>query len=189
MRFWANTPANSSSSSRSTSLQRRANSCTLIDAVVSLLLFSTIQDHRDDRFSFSFLSIYIDLFYLAAASTDRERTARARLSHGRDVNYSAQLCKHSSRYRNCSVDAVQGGLGGDGVLVPVVAEPVLADVDDKVLGDLAPVQDLAGPQRDLVLAAQRAAAPRARRGDFLQVGFGGVEQRFALAGPLGFQER
>src|ERR1017187_2153743 len=105
MRFWANTPANSSSSSRSTSLQRRANSCMLIDAVVSLLLFSTIQDHRDDRFSFSFLSIYIDLFYLAAASTDRERTARARLSHGRDVNYSAQLCKHSSRYRNCSGNA------------------------------------------------------------------------------------
>jgi hypothetical protein len=52
------------------------------------------------------------------------------------------------------VDAVQLCLGGDGVLVPVVAEPVLADVDGEVLGDLAPVQHLARAQRDRVLAAQ-----------------------------------
>jgi hypothetical protein len=53
---------------------------------------------------------------------------------------------------------------------------VLADVDDEVLGDLAPVERLPGPQRDLVLAAQRAAGPRAGRGDFLQVGLGSREQ-------------
>jgi hypothetical protein len=38
------------------------------------------------------------------------------------------------------VDAVQGGLGGDGVLVAVIAESAVADVDGEVLGDLAAAQ-------------------------------------------------
>jgi hypothetical protein len=72
--------------------------------------------------------------------------------------------------------AVQLRLGGDAVLVPVVAEAVLADINGEVLGDLAPVQDLTHAQGDLVLAAQRGAGPRAGRGDFLQVGLGGFQQ-------------
>ena len=58
-----------------------------------------------------------------------------------------------------------------------------------MLGDLAAVQDPVGPHGDLVLAAQRPPGPRAGRGDLGQVGFGGGQQAFALAGPLGFQER
>jgi hypothetical protein len=45
----------------------------------------------------------------------------------------------------------------------VVAEAVLADINSEVLGDLAPVQDHADPQGDLVLAAQRSTSPRAGR--------------------------
>src|SRR5258708_34167673 len=56
-------------------------------------------------------------------------------------------------------------------------------------GDLAPAGDLAGAQRDLVLAAQRLPGPHARGGDLAQVGLGGGQQRFAFAGPLGLQER
>src|SRR5207344_3292680 len=87
------------------------------------------------------------------------------------------------------VDAVEGGLGGDGVLVAGVADAVVADVDGEVLGDLAAVQDPVGPHGDLVLAVQRPAGPCAGRGDLAQVSLGGSEQRFPLAGPFGFQER
>ena len=66
---------------------------------------------------------------------------------------------------------------------------IVADLDGEVLGDLAPVQDPVYPHGDLVRAAQRGAGPRAGRGDLAQVGLGGGQQRFALAGPLGFQER
>ncbi len=87
------------------------------------------------------------------------------------------------------VDAVQGGFGGDGVLVAGVADAVAGDLDGEVLGDLAAVQHPVGAHGDLVRAAQRGAGPRAGRGDLAQVGFGGGQQAFALAGPLGFQER
>jgi hypothetical protein len=66
---------------------------------------------------------------------------------------------------------------------------IVADVDGEVLGDLAPAQDPARPHGDVVLAAQRLPGPRAGRCDFGQVSFGGGQQRFALACPLGFQER
>src|SRR5208283_1390227 len=86
------------------------------------------------------------------------------------------------------VDAVQGGFGGDGVLVAGVADAVVGDLDGEVLGDLAAGKDPVGAHGDLVLAAQRCAGPRAGRGDLGQVGLGGFEQAFALAGPFGFQE-
>ncbi len=63
------------------------------------------------------------------------------------------------------VDAVELGLGGDGVLVPGVGELILADVDGDVFGDLAPVQDPVHPHGDLVPAAQRGTCPRAGGGD------------------------
>jgi hypothetical protein len=87
------------------------------------------------------------------------------------------------------VDAVEGGFGGDGVLVAGVAEVVLADVGPEVLADLAAAQRPVGAQRDLVLAAQRLAGPPGGCGDRGQVGLGGGQQRFPLAGLLGFQER
>ncbi len=71
----------------------------------------------------------------------------------------------------------------------MVAEPVQPDIDLEVLGDLAPVQGPVHPDRDLVLAAQRPPGLCAGRGDLGQVGFGGGQQAFALAGALGFQER
>ena len=74
------------------------------------------------------------------------------------------------------VDAVHGGLGGDGVLVAGVADAVVGDVDGEVLGDLAPVQDPVRAHGDRVLAAQRPAGPRAGRGDLglsrSKIGFG-----------------
>ena len=51
------------------------------------------------------------------------------------------------------VDAVEGGLGGDGVLVAAEGERVLGDGDGEVLGHLELVSHLAHPQRDLVLPA------------------------------------
>jgi hypothetical protein len=63
------------------------------------------------------------------------------------------------------VDAVELGLGGDGVLIAGVADAVVGDLDGEVLGDLAAVQDPVGPDGDLVRAAQRGAGPRAGRGD------------------------
>ena len=51
------------------------------------------------------------------------------------------------------VDAVEGGLGGDGVLVAGEAERLVGDVQVKVLGHLELVAHLAHPQRDLVLPA------------------------------------
>ena len=71
---------------------------------------------------------------------------------------------------------VQGGLGGDGVLVAGIAQAVAGDLDGEVLGDLAPVQDPVGPHGDRVLAAQRPPGPRAGCGYFLQVGLGGGQQ-------------
>jgi hypothetical protein len=47
------------------------------------------------------------------------------------------------------VDPVEGGLGGDLLLVAAPGEPAWADVEDEVLGDLPLVDDLAGPDPDL----------------------------------------
>ena len=58
------------------------------------------------------------------------------------------------------VNAVQGGLGDDGVPVTGVAEAVFADAGGEVLGDLAAAQHPVSAQRDLVLAAQRLPARR-----------------------------
>ena len=87
------------------------------------------------------------------------------------------------------VDAVELGLGGDGVLVAGVAEAVVADVGGEVLGDLAAGQHPVRAHGDRVLTAQRPPGPGAGRGDLGQVGLGGREEALALAGPLGFQER
>ena len=74
------------------------------------------------------------------------------------------------------VDAIQGGFGGDGVLVAGVAEARVSDLGPEVLGDLAAAQHPVGAHRDLLLAAQRPPVPPGSGGDFLQVGFGGGEQ-------------
>src|SRR6266516_2884235 len=52
------------------------------------------------------------------------------------------------------VDPVEGGLGGDLLLVAVPGEPARADVEDEVLGDLPSVDDLAYPDPDLVRVLQ-----------------------------------
>src|SRR5262249_17916343 len=83
------------------------------------------------------------------------------------------------------VDAVQGGLGVDGRLVPPPGQAAFADVEDEVLGDLVPVDDLPGPQPDLVRVFDPAGAYLVL--DLGQEGFGGGEQVLALAGPLGGQ--
>ena len=87
------------------------------------------------------------------------------------------------------VHPVQGGLAGDLLLVAAPGEGVVGDLHDEVLGHLLLVDDLPGGQGDGVLAAQRPAGPPGRRGDLFQLGFGGIEQLAALAGPLGGQER
>ena len=87
------------------------------------------------------------------------------------------------------VDAVELGLGGDGVLVAGVTDAVVGDLDGEVLSDLAAAEDPVGAHGNLVLAAQRPPGPRAGGGDLGQVGLGGREERFALAGAFGFQER
>jgi hypothetical protein len=107
------------------------------------------------------------------------------LAGGDDLAGFQAVCDAGAQH----VDAVQGGFGGDGVLVAGVAEVVVADVDAEVLGDFAAAQHPVGAERDLVRAAQRPPFPGARGGDLGQVGLGCGEQRFALAGPLGFQER
>ena len=82
------------------------------------------------------------------------------------------------------VDAVQGGLGGDAVLVAGEGERLVGDLEVKVLGHLELVAHLAHPQRDLVLAAQRPALTAGGRGDGLQFFFGGRQQLVAFAGAL-----
>jgi hypothetical protein len=56
------------------------------------------------------------------------------------------------------IDAVQGGLGGNPVLVPMVGERVIGDGRDEMLADLVLVDDLSYCDADLVGAAQ--ATPR-----------------------------
>ena len=80
---------------------------------------------------------------------------------------------------------VEGGLGGDGVLVAAEGERVLGDGDGEVLGHLERVDHLAHPQRDLVPPAQRPAVAAGGCGDLVQLGGGGGQQLVAFAGPLG----
>src|SRR6185312_5138968 len=85
------------------------------------------------------------------------------------------------------VDAVEGGLGGDGVLVAAEGERVLGDGDGEVLGHLERVDYLAGPQPDGVLAAQRLTLTAGGRSDLVALGFGGGQQLAAFAGAFGGQ--
>ena len=87
------------------------------------------------------------------------------------------------------VDPVQGGLGGDLVLVTPPGQALLGDLDDKVLGDFLLVDHLAHGQGDGVLAAQWPAGPPGGLVYLVQLGLGGGQQLAALAGPLGFEER
>jgi hypothetical protein len=52
------------------------------------------------------------------------------------------------------VDAVQGGLGVDGGLLAAPVQVRVTDVEDEVLGDLVPADDLPGTDADLVLARE-----------------------------------
>ena len=83
------------------------------------------------------------------------------------------------------VDAVEGGLGGDGVLVAAEGERVLGDGDGEVLGHLERVDHLADPQPDGVLAAQRPTLTAGGRSDLVELRFGGGEQLAAFAGAFG----
>src|ERR1019366_2886534 len=85
------------------------------------------------------------------------------------------------------VDAVEGGLGGDVLLVAVAGEARVGDLGDEVLGHLVLAGDLPGPLPDLPGAL--APPGGCRYPDFLQVLFGGSQQRLALAGPFGGQDR
>src|SRR6266567_2820040 len=85
------------------------------------------------------------------------------------------------------VDPVEGGLGGDLVLVAAPGEPAGPDVGDEVLGHFVVGDDLPDPYPDLVRVGQ---PPRVRRRpDLGQVGLGGGQEVLALAGPLGRQHR
>src|ERR1019366_8576785 len=85
------------------------------------------------------------------------------------------------------VDAVEGGLGGDVLLVAVAGEARVGDLGDEVLGHLVLAGDLPGPLPDLPGAL--APPGGCRYPDFLQVLLGGSQQRLALAGPFGGQDR
>ena len=85
------------------------------------------------------------------------------------------------------VDPVEGGLGGDLVLVAAPGEAGAGDLGDEVLGDLVLADDLADPIPDLVRVLQPPGVDRCR--DLGQVRLGGGEQFLALAGPVGGQDR
>src|SRR5262249_23493240 len=78
------------------------------------------------------------------------------------------------------VDAVQGGLGVNGGLVPLPGQVPVADVKGEVLGDLVPVDDLSGAQADLVGVGQPAGVDGGL--DLSEQRLGGGEQVLALAG-------
>src|ERR1019366_1707804 len=83
------------------------------------------------------------------------------------------------------VQPVQGGLGGDGLGVALVAEGVVGDGQGVVLGHLVPADDFADPHPDLAGTVQ---APGNHGGDDLgQFRVGGFQQCQAFAGPLGSQ--
>ena len=87
------------------------------------------------------------------------------------------------------VDPIEGGLGGDLVLVAAKAERVVCDVEDEALGHLVVIDHLADPQPDLVLASQRAALAAACHRDRFELSVGRGQQRLAFACPLLGQER
>src|ERR1035438_4708441 len=83
------------------------------------------------------------------------------------------------------VDPVEGGLGGDLLLVAAPGEGGAGDLGDEVLADLVLADHLPDPYPDLVRVLQPAGGHR--RPDLGEVGLGGGEQVLALAGPLGLQ--
>src|SRR5690348_11211959 len=60
------------------------------------------------------------------------------------------------------VDAVELGLGGDGILVAGVADAVVGDLGGEVPGDVAAAQSPVGPYGDLVPARAPGCGPVCR---------------------------
>jgi len=85
------------------------------------------------------------------------------------------------------VEPIEGGLGGDGLGAPLIAEGPLRDDELEVLGHLVAVLDPADPHPDGRGAAQRPACHGG--GDAREVGLGGDQQRLALARPLRGEDR
>ncbi len=82
------------------------------------------------------------------------------------------------------VDAVEGGFGGDRVVVGGEGEGVVGDLDGEVFGHLVVVDDLADPQRDRVLAPQWPGSSAGGGRDGGEFFFGGGQQLAAFAGAL-----
>ena len=72
------------------------------------------------------------------------------------------------------VQAIEGGLGGDGVGLAVVGERGLGDVELEVFGHLVLADDLADPHGDLLLGAQAPLLALCRGGNGSEQGFGGL---------------
>jgi hypothetical protein len=85
------------------------------------------------------------------------------------------------------VDPVEGGLGGDLVLLAPVGEAVVLDLELEVLTHLEAVPDLADGEPDLRFAPERSRLdPRLDRGQFA---LGGGEQLLTAAAPVVGDER
>src|SRR6516162_6464727 len=70
------------------------------------------------------------------------------------------------------IDAINGGLAGDGRLVARGADARVGDLEREVLADLATPEYLADPERDAGLAAERPPGPLSGGGDLRKVAFG-----------------
>ena len=87
------------------------------------------------------------------------------------------------------VDAVQRRLCGDLLLVTLPREAVLARGGGEVLADLVRAQGPVGAHGDVLLAPQRPVLALRGPDDQVELGLRGRQQRLALAGPLGGQQR
>ena len=82
------------------------------------------------------------------------------------------------------IEAVEGGLAGDGVLVALEGEVALLDVGEEVLAHLAPVEDAGGGDGDGFGFPEGPGWPLGAVLEFEEPRFGGVEKSFALAGAF-----
>src|SRR4051812_2919296 len=87
------------------------------------------------------------------------------------------------------INAIQGGLTGDGGGIPREAEGGIVDGELEMLGHLAATEYGADAQPDLVLATERLLGALDGGLDAAEIGFGGGEQVVPLGGTLGGQGR
>ncbi len=87
------------------------------------------------------------------------------------------------------VDAVEGRLLGDARLVALVGETVVGHGSREVFADLVGAQGPVGVHGDALRALKRPVLALRGPDDQIELGLRGRQQRLALAGPLGGQQR